>query len=94
MPAGKYLSEFPTMDSLKEFMRGFRAVVKDSDLPYDNVEESERSLEFYGSKAIYLVTEYFIRKRMLSIALEFFSEAKEDNAKFVLALNRIFCEMG
>lgn len=88
------MSEFPTFDSLKEFMRGFRAVVKDSDLPFESAEEGERALELYGSKAVYLVTEYFIRKRMLSIARDFFLEAKEDNAKFVFALNRVYCEMG
>lgn len=93
MPAGKYLNEFPTVDSLKEFMKGLRSVVKTCDLAYENVEDSERSIEYMGSKAIYLVTKYFLRKRMLQLAVELYSEAIEDNPKFILPLNRILVEM-
>jgi hypothetical protein len=47
-----------------------------------------------GSKAIYLVKNYLIRKRMLSIAAELFSEGMEDNPKFILPLNEVYLEMG
>lgn len=95
VPAGKYLNEFPTIESLKEFIKGLRSVVRTCDLAYENLEESGKSLEYAGSKAIHLVTAYFIRKRMLSVAVEMFSESSlDENPKFVLALNRIYVEMG
>lgn len=93
MPAGKYLSEFPTLDSMKEFMKGLRSVVRVCDLAYESVEESGCVLKYAGSKAVYLVTEYLIRKRMLSVAVELFSESIEENPKFVLPLNRIYVAM-
>lgn len=94
VPAGKYLNEFPTVESVKEFVKGLRSVVRTCDLAYENLEESRKSLEYGGSKAMHLVTEYFIRKRMLSVAVEVFSDAPlEENPKFVIALNRIYVEM-
>ena len=72
VPAGKYFSEFPTTDSLQEFLTAFKHVVREYDLPYESDEEMEKSFTYLGSKSLYLLNGYFMRKRMFSQAITFY----------------------
>lgn len=66
VPAGKYFAEFPTANELQEFLNAFKHVVKDNDLPYESDEEMEKSFTYLGSKSLYLLNGYFMRKRLFS----------------------------
>ena len=94
VPSGKYFPEFTTAEQLKEFLNAFKNVLREYDLPYENAEENEKAFAYSGSKALHLLTEYIIRKRIFTQGIEFYTEAMKEQPKFVLPLNKLYMTMG
>lgn len=89
VPAVKMYKELASKAVFQEFLRNVTHFVKTRDLDYDNQE----LITYKGNKLLHYLTDFLIRKRRLSLALELLNDMAGQDLKYASFIADVFSNM-